>query len=470
MRDAVFALADCNNFYASCERVFAPQYVGRPVVVLSNNDGCVIARSNEAKALGFQMGDPYHLNRDKINRHKVAVFSSNYALYGDMSRRVMETYHHFCPEVEVYSIDEAFLKLTAIGLGELDAYARDVRAAVGRWTGIPVSVGVGRTKVLAKLANRVAKKDPAAGGVCNLVDAPGLDGVLAATPVGDVWGIGGRWAEKLGGLGVRTALELKRANPVWVRRHLTVVGERIVCELNGESCLPLELVAPPRKGITVSRSFGAELSAEVAVREALAHFVTRAAEKLRREGLAAGHLGVFLHTNPFGGGRYYGNSAGVKLPARSDYTPELLDHALRALTRVFRPGFAYKKCGVMLTDLGPAAGGAGRPVRRPRPGAGAAADDGRRRDQRGVRPAGGVLCRDRRPARRGVPVDAAGGDEKSALHDVLGGSASRAVLTEQAVRICCQPRPWCRPTRKNSRSRCADAANPITATLTTDTV
>ena len=265
----------------------------------------------------------------------------------------MEAYHHFCPEVEVYSIDEAFLNLTAISPDKLDAYAREVRAAVGRWTGIPVSIGIGRTKVLAKLANRVAKKDPAAAGVCDLVDSPGLDAVLASTPVGDVWGIGGRWAAKLGGYGVATALDLKRANPVWVRRQLTVVGERIVCELNGESCLPLELVAPPKKGIAVSRSFGAELTDEAAIREALAHFVTRAAEKLRREGLAAGHLGVFLHTNPFGGGRYYGNLAGVRLAARSDYTPELLAQALRSLARVFRPGLAYKKCGVMLTDLGP---------------------------------------------------------------------------------------------------------------------
>ena len=213
MRNAVFALADCNNFYASCERVFAPKLVGRPVVVLSNNDGCVIARSNEAKALGFQMGDPYHLNRDKISRHGVAVFSSNYTLYGDMSRRVMEAYHHFCPEVEVYSIDEAFLNLTAVNPGERDAYARAVRAAVGRWTGIPVSVGIGRTKVLAKLANRVAKKDPAAGGVCDLVDAVGLDAVLAATAAGDVWGIGSRWAAKLGSNGIDTALDPQAGEP-----------------------------------------------------------------------------------------------------------------------------------------------------------------------------------------------------------------------------------------------------------------
>jgi DNA polymerase V len=298
MAAPVFALADANNFYVSCERVFRPSLEGRPVVVLSNNDGCVIARSNEAKALGFAMGDPYHLNQEKLTAHGVAVFSSNYALYGDMSRRVMDTLGAFTPEVEIYSIDEAFLNLAGFERRGLTDYARLIRATVKRDTGIPVSIGIGPTKTLAKIANYLAKARPESGGVCDLSEVD-VDSVLASIEVGEVWGVGPRWAAWLEDQGIATALDLKHADPKAIRRKMTVVGERLVYELNGRSCLPLELVTPPRQGLMVSRSFGQTLTALQLIKEALIQFVGRAAEKLRRQQLIAGQVMVFVTTNRF---------------------------------------------------------------------------------------------------------------------------------------------------------------------------
>ena len=255
MAAPVFALADANNFYVSCERVFRPALEGRPVVVLSNNDGCIIARSHGGQSPWPAMGDPYHLTRDQLTRHGVEVMSSNYALYGDMSRRVMDTLATFTPEIELYSIDEAFLNLAGLEWRGLADYARDLQATVRRHTGIPVSIGLGPTKTLAKIANHLAKTDIDAGGVYDLT-AGDVDQVLAGVPVGEVWGVGRQWGTWLTGQGITTALELKRADPKAIRRQMTVVGERLVYELNGRSCLPLELVAPPRKGLMVSRSFG----------------------------------------------------------------------------------------------------------------------------------------------------------------------------------------------------------------------
>jgi DNA polymerase V len=276
----MFALADCHNVYVSCERVFRPSLEGRPVVVLSNNDGCIIARSDEAKALGFAMGDPYHLNRDKLTSHDVEVFSSNYALYGDMSRRVMDTLADHTPEIELYSIDEAFLNLAGFEGRGLTAYVRLIQATVRRHTGIPVSIGIGPTKTLAKVANHLAKARPESGGVCDLTAMDG-DQALAGIEVREVGGVGRRWAAWLAGQGIVTALDLKRADPKAIRRHMTVVGERLVYELNGRPCLPLELVTPPRKGLTGSRSFGQPLTALRPIKEAL---VTRPVASLRVTG------------------------------------------------------------------------------------------------------------------------------------------------------------------------------------------
>jgi DNA polymerase V len=353
MANSIFALADCNNFYASCERVFRPTLEGRPVVVLSNNDGCVIARSDEAKALGFAMGDPYHLNREKLTSQGVAVFSSNYALYGDMSRRVMDTLGAFTPEIELYSIDEAFLNLAGFERRGLTDYACLIRATVRRDTGIPVSIGIGPTKTLAKIANHLAKAEPETGGVYELSEAD-VDHALAGIEVREVWGVGPRWAVWLEDQGIVTAFDLKRADPKAIRRKMTVVGERLVHELNGRSCLPLELVTPPRQGLTVSRSFGQTLTALQPIKDALVSFVGRAGEKLRRQGLMAGQVLVFVTTNRFSATQpFYANSATVRLSYPTDFTPDLVEAATQLLDRLYQPGFQYQKCGVMLLDLSP---------------------------------------------------------------------------------------------------------------------
>jgi DNA polymerase V len=355
MAAPIFALVDCDHFYASCERVFSPRLDTLPVVVLSNNDGCIIARSPEAKALGLAMGDPYHLHRETLTRHGVEVFSSNYALYGDMSRRVMETLAAQAPEVEIYSIDEAFLNLAGLEWPGLTDYARHLQATVRRHTGIPVSIGIGPTKTLAKVANHLAKTQPDAGGVCELTAAD-VDQALAIVEVGEIWGIGRQWTTWLEGQGIHTALELKRADPKAIRRKMTVVGERLVYELNGQSCLPLELVAPARKGLTVSRSFGRPLTQLGPIKEALLQFVGRAGEKLRRQRLMTALIMVFVMTDRFSTTRpFYGQSATMRLPYPTDYTPDLIRAAVQLLERIYRPGFHYQKCGVMLMDLSPAA-------------------------------------------------------------------------------------------------------------------
>jgi DNA polymerase V len=354
----MFALVDCNNFYASCERVFNPAIQHRPVIVLSNNDGCVIARSNEAKALGFRMGDPFFKVRDLAARHGVAVFSSNYALYGDMSRRVMQTLQQFAPEIEVYSIDEAFLNLAAVPEGQLASLATGIRRTVRQWTGIPVSVGIGPTKTLAKAANHIAKKDPAAAGIFVIATEEGRVAALERLPIGEVWGIGHRWAKPLEGHGIRTALAFSRQPDRWIRAHLNVVALRTAAELRGTPCIPLELAPPPRKGLCVSRAFGRKLAGFEPVREALAAYVARAAEKLRRDKLAARHMQVFLHTSPFAAREaYFGNATGLTLPHPTSDTAELIGHATAALRRIYRPGPLYAKCGVMLTELTPEGAG-----------------------------------------------------------------------------------------------------------------
>ncbi|MGO9473477.1 MAG: Y-family DNA polymerase [Rhodomicrobium sp.] len=352
MPEQVFALVDCNSFYCSCERVFDPKLEGRPVVVLSNNDGCIIAATNEAKALGLKTGDPYHLKRAELKKNGVAVFSSNYTLYGDMSRRVMQTLASFTPELEIYSIDEAFLNLAGFEGGGLDDYARTIRAEVMQATGIPVSVGIGITKTLAKIANRLAKKTPESGGVWNLLDTAAIDTALARVAVGDIWGVGRQWSAWLEGQGIKTALDLKRADARQVRTKMTVVGERIVRELNGVSCLPLELLPALQKGITVSRSFGQLLHKKEEIQQALLRYVGRAGEKLRRGGLMAERVTVFARTDRFNPFRpCYSQTLTATLPFPTDYTPALIAPALRLLDAIWKPGLPFQKCGVMLTNL-----------------------------------------------------------------------------------------------------------------------
>ncbi|RAK66139.1 Y-family DNA polymerase [Hymenobacter edaphi] len=364
----MIALVDCNNFYVSCERVFQPQLETQPVVVLSNNDGCLISRSDEAKALGFAMGEPYHLARPRLQQHGVRVFSSNYALYGDMSRRVLRVLSDFTPEVDVYSIDEAFLNLDGLqycaGAG-LDAYAQAIRRTVLAHVGIPTAVGVAPTKTLAKLANRLARRQPPAQRVLVLATEEQRWAALSQTPIADVWGIGRRYAPKLEAAGIRTAADLVGAPESWVRRHLGgVVGVRLWQELRGQPCLdfdPAELAAEPgqpapgRHSVTCTRSFGQPQRSLVALSEAVATFTSQAAEKLRRHGLAAHVLTVLLGTDKHApGSGPPTHTAVVALPTATSDTGELIGVALQRLRQLARPGTAYHRAGVTLSGLEPA--------------------------------------------------------------------------------------------------------------------
>ncbi|MEZ5429142.1 MAG: Y-family DNA polymerase [Pyrinomonadaceae bacterium] len=351
-----FALVDCNNFYASTERVFNPKVQRRPIVVLSNNDGCVIARSEEAKQIGVTMGAPLFKVQDLLDDAGAEVFSSNYELYGDMSARVMENLREFTPRVEVYSIDEAFLELDA-RRGDLGEIGFSIRDKIKKWTGIPISVGIAETKTLAKLANRLAKKSEKTEGVLDIYRSPHLDAALQKTAVRDVWGIGSASAEKLDDRGIRTALELREADLRWVRKRLTVVGARTVLELRGVSCLPLELTPPPKKTITCSRSFGQTIEKLSELREAIAFFLARAAEKLRRHQLAANSVTVFIGTDRFHPQPLaYENSAVHKSIYLSDTDYELRKWAFACLISIYRQGFAYRRAGLILSGLTPVEG------------------------------------------------------------------------------------------------------------------
>jgi DNA polymerase V len=349
----VFALVDCNNFYVSCERVFNPKLAGRPVVVLSNNDGCVISRSEEAKAIGVKMGAPLFHAQALLDAHAAAVFSSNYALYGDMSRRVAETLETFTPDIEPYSIDEAFLTLgDSCGAEALGDTGREIRRRVERWTGIPVCIGIAATKTLAKVAVEIAKHSRKAQGVVNLFESAYLEHALARVKVEEVWGVGPNYARRLKAAGIKTALDLR--NTDMSRWRMGVVLERIIHELRGVSCLPLDLCPPPPHSLTVSRSFGSPVESLAELREAVAFYATRAGEKLRRRKLVADALVVFLSTNRFAAEPLHAPSAAVTLPCSTSYTADLIRYAHRALEKIYTPGYHFKKAGVMLVGLAPA--------------------------------------------------------------------------------------------------------------------
>ena len=348
----VFGLIDCNNFYVSCERVFRPDLEGKPVIVLSNNDGCAVSRSAEARAW-IRMGDPEFKIRDIIKREKITVFSSNLALYGSLSQKVSDTIHSLVPTVENYSIDESFLNLGEFNSREVEALARELRDRVKQWVGIPTCVGIAPTKTLAKVANFIAKKRPQYVGVCDLRSESVRRELLPTVPVEEVWGIGGASAAKLAKLGVETAADLAALEPDDARALMTVTGGRTVYELRGISCMPLELVEPTRKGIAVTRSFGNPVTTWLEMREALASYATRAAEKMRRYKVAADNLFVLMHTNTFNDDPFYSNGASARFPATTNDTGEVVDLAVRLGERLFREGFRYAKCGVMITELLP---------------------------------------------------------------------------------------------------------------------
>lgn len=346
----VFALIDCNSFYASCERVFRPDLAKVPIVVLSNNDGCVIARSYDAKPF-VKMGEPYFQIKQKLKQHGIVAFSSNYALYGDMSERVMSLIESMVPAVEVYSIDEAFADLT--GITGLDELGRRIRSQVLRCTGIPVGVGIAETKTLAKLANHTAKRLQAhTGGVVNICDPFKRDWVLRNTAVSEVWGVGRRMSAHFEGMGIKTAMDLARTDPWTLRKKFSVVVEKTARELAGTPCLELDEPNPPKQEICCSRMFGKRLQELPPIKEAVATYMMRASEKLRAQGSVCKKLRVSIRTGMFNPDEArYANGVIVDLPYPTDDVRLLTKAAVDALDRVFRPGFKYSKAEVLLLNL-----------------------------------------------------------------------------------------------------------------------
>ncbi|GJD80966.1 Y-family DNA polymerase [Methylobacterium gregans] len=354
------ALIDGNSFYCSCERVFDPKLAGKPVIVLSNNDGCAIARTAEAKALGIKMGAPYFQIRDMCRAEGVRVFSSNYTLYGDMSARTNAVYRDFARDVEIYSIDESFLDLSDVRERDRFALAQDLRATVRAWTGIPTCVGLGPTKTLAKLANHIAKTVPDLGGVCDLTDPVQYDHWLCRIHVGELWGIGRASLAKLEAMGVDSVADLRDLDPRPVRKALTVVGERMIHELRGLSCLPLELVPARRKGCAVTRSFSGRVSDRATLEEAVAAHAARLGEKLRRDGLGTDQVTVFYHTSEHDRGEPMRSvSTVVSLPEATNDSLALIKAATHGVAKTWRePGqvpWRYSKAGVITIDLVPLA-------------------------------------------------------------------------------------------------------------------
>ena len=350
------AISDSANFYVSAERIFDPTLNGVPVIVLSNNDGCAVARSDEAKALGVKMGEPLHLIRDKVDAHGIRVFSSNYTLYGDISRRVVEVYEDYTPNVEIYSIDECFLDFG--GFKDRTVHARAMRSDVLRRVGVPVRVGIAPTKTLAKCANDIAKKNPIFAGVLDMMDPTLLSWLLPLVPVGDIWGIGRKTTAKLHGLGVGTAAQL-RDMPLRQARALgTVVLERTVLELQGEPCIAFDDIEPQRKGMAVTRSSGVPMKDFDTLFQAITAHATRAAEKLRTHGLVAGTLTVFFHTNRHRSDRpQYAGSRSTRLNPMSSDTLDLVAAAKRCAIAAWPKGdtqaYGFTKAGIMLDDLLP---------------------------------------------------------------------------------------------------------------------
>lgn len=348
----MFALVDCNNFYASCERVFKPDLNGKPVVVLSNNDGCVIARSNEAKALKIPMGAPAFKFRELFENNHVHVFSSNYALYGDMSSRVMNILATFAPDIEIYSIDEAFLRFDGLKYVDQRDYAHQIRKRVFQWTGIPISIGIAPTKALAKVANKIAKKFPSQTDGVHIIDTEEKRvKALKWQKVEDVWGIGRRYSERLNYFGVKTAYDFTKLSDSFVRREMTVVGLRLKHDLEGRKTLELETVRD-KKAIAVTRSFDVTLTDFNSLKERVATFAVSCAEKLRKQKSHCNLVMVFLQSNPFRPDLpQYGKSIVIKTTSPTNSSIDLIHLAAQALKKIYIPGFQYKRAGVMVMGL-----------------------------------------------------------------------------------------------------------------------
>jgi len=346
------ALIDCNSFYASCERIFNPKLLGKPIVVLSNNDGCIITRSAEAKALGIKMGEPYFKAKKIIEKNNVKVFSSNYSLYGDISQRVMEILLGFSPEVEIYSIDEAFLNFKGFKNHELLTYCKHIRQTIKQWVGIPVSIGVGSTKTLSKIANHLAKKEADYEGICILKGDEKIEEALNRIEIGDVWGIGRRLSKFLRNYEVRTAKQFAFLDRRWIRKNMGVVGEKIQLELRGVSCLDLELLPSSKKSCCVSRSFSRPIEKIEELQESIANYGSRVAEKIREEGLIAQSMSIFVLTNHFNKKeKQYSSSIKLQLDYPTSDSKLIVKRAVEGIKRIYKEGYRYKKAGIILYEL-----------------------------------------------------------------------------------------------------------------------
>ena len=343
-------LVDCNSFYVSCERLFNPKIKRKPVVVLSNNDGCIISRSNEAKALGIKMGEPYFKAKDIIIKNNVNVFSSNYSLYGDLSRRVMRTLKRFNSDIEVYSIDEAFMDLSNFSDNEIENVGKEIRATVLKWTGIPTSIGIAKTKTLSKVANHIAKKTKM--GVTSLIGIENLDPVLEKVEINDVWGVGRQLTKFYQKNGIYNAKQLKNKSNTWIKKCSNVLSSRTAMELRGISCIELEKTTSKRKSCVVSRSFGKRVESFQELKEAVASYCLNASEKLRAENLIAKALTVFVRTSPFQKNfGYYSNSRTIDFPIATNNSIETVKAAISILENIYKKGYRYQKAGVMFSGL-----------------------------------------------------------------------------------------------------------------------
>ena len=343
-------LVDCNSFYVSCERLFNPKIRRKPVVVLSNNDGCIISRSNEAKALGIKMGEPYFKAKDIIIKNNVNVFSSNYSLYGDLSRRVMRTLKRFNSDIEVYSIDEAFMDLSNFSDKEIEEVGKEIRSTVLKWTGIPTSIGIAKTKTLSKVANHIAKKTKA--GVTSLIGIDNLDPILEKVEINDVWGVGRQLTKFYQKNGIYNAKQLKNKSNTWIKKCSNVLSSRTAMELRGISCIELEKTTSKRKSCVVSRSFGKRVENFQELKEAVASYCLNASEKLRSENLVAKALTVFVRTSPFQRNfGYYSNSKTIDFPIATNNSIETVKTAITILESIYKNGYRYQKAGVMFSGL-----------------------------------------------------------------------------------------------------------------------
>ena len=350
LRTKKIGLVDCNSFYVSCERLFNPKIRKKPVVVLSNNDGCIISRSNEAKALGIKMGEPYFKAKDIIIKNKVEVFSSNYSLYGDLSRRVMRTLKRFNTEIEVYSIDEAFIDLSNFLDSEVEKVGREIRETILQWTGIPTSIGIAKTKTLSKVANHIAKKKKS--GVTSLIGIENLDPILEKVEINDVWGVGKQLTKFYQKNGIFNAKQLKNKSNTWIKKCSNVLSSRTAMELRGIPCINLETTQTKRKSCVVSRSFGKRIEKFQELKEAVANYCLNASEKIRSESLVAKAITVFVRTSPFQKDYgYYSNTKTVDFPIATNNSIEIVKTAVSILKNIFKIGYRYQKAGVMLIGL-----------------------------------------------------------------------------------------------------------------------